>query len=53
MPSVAKLQSLIEKAWELGFDVIGKDQFNGSLVNTVKWIGASDIAALFSSLRIK
>ena len=53
MPSVAKLQGLIEKAWENGFDTIGRDQFNGSLVNTVKWIGASDIAAFFSSLRIK
>ena len=53
IPSVNKLQKLIEKAWELGFDRQGKEQFGGSLVNSVKWIGASDIAAVFSSLKIK
>ena len=53
MPSVYKLQKLIENAWELGFDAIGREQFGGNLVDTVKWIGASDIAALFSSLKIK
>ena len=53
MPSIKKIQQLIERAWELGFDLMGKAQLGGNLVNTSKWIGASDVCAMFSSLRIK
>ena len=53
MPSITKIQQLIENAWSLGFDLEGKDQLGGKLYNTAKWIGASDICAMFSSLRIK
>lgn len=53
MPSITKIQQLIENAWAKGFDLIGRDQLNGVLKNTAKWIGASDICAMFSSLRIR
>jgi zinc finger-containing ubiquitin peptidase 1 len=53
MPSITKLQQLIENAWNNGFDLAGKQQLGGSIKNTAKWIGASDICAMFSCLRIK
>jgi len=52
IPSILKLQQLIESAWQKGFDKIGRDHFNGKLQRTVKWIGSSDVAALLSSLRV-
>ena len=53
MPSVSKIQELIEIAWSHGFDVEGKAQLGGKLKNTAKWIGASDVCALFSWLHIR
>lgn len=53
IPSVPKIQRLIEEAWAKGFDPQGRAQLRNSLINTEKWIGATDIAALLSSLRIR
>lgn len=53
MPSITKIQSLIENAWSKGFDLEGKAQLNGTLVNTTKWIGATEVCAMLSFLRIK
>lgn len=53
IPSIPKLQDLIEKAWEKGFDARGCAQLNGRLKNTRKWIGATEAAVLFQSYRIK
>ena len=53
MPSIQKLQQLIEKAWQKGFDPQGCQQLGGSVVNTRKWIGATEIVATLSSFRIK
>lgn len=53
MPSIGKIQKLIEQAWSNGFDLMGKEQLGGVLFNTTKWIGASDVAAMFSFLKIK
>ena len=53
MPSIRKIQQLIEKSWDLGFDLQGKSQFGGVLAGTARWIGASDVCSMFSSLRIK
>jgi hypothetical protein len=53
MPSINKLQQLIEQAWKNGFDPLGRDQFGGTILNTTKWIGSTDVAALFFSLKIK
>jgi hypothetical protein len=53
MPSVTKIQQLIENAWQNGFDLLGKAQLGGTLKNTSKWIGASDVCAMFSFLKIR
>ncbi|KAL8573581.1 hypothetical protein ACOMHN_047851 [Nucella lapillus] len=53
VPSILKLQQLIEAAWQKGFDPQGCQQLGGALVNTRKWIGATEIVAMLSSLRIK
>ncbi|KAL4233294.1 hypothetical protein ACF0H5_007978 [Mactra antiquata] len=53
MPSIPKIQRLIETAWEKGFDKQGCDQLGGRVVNTVKWIGATEIVATLSSLSVK
>ena len=53
MPSITKIQELIETAWNNGFDIEGKTQLGGKLKNTAKWIGATDVSALFSWLKIK
>lgn len=53
MPSIPKIQRLIEAAWEKGFDKQGSDQLGGRVVNTVKWIGATEIVATLSSLKVK
>ncbi|XP_076467361.1 uncharacterized protein LOC143298355 isoform X2 [Babylonia areolata] len=53
IPSIQKLQQLMEAAWQKGFDPQGCQQLGGALVNTRKWIGATEIVAMLSSLRIK
>lgn len=53
MPSVSKIQQLIENAWRNGFDLMGQAQLGGVLYKTAKWIGASDVAAMLLSLHIK
>ena len=47
------MQSLIEDAWRKGFDVQGCEQLGGKLVNTRKWIGATEIVAFLTANRIK
>merc|ERR1719219_1642579 len=51
--SISRLQSLIEAAWRKGYDVQGCEQLGGKLVNTRKWIGATEIVAFFTANRIK
>ncbi|XP_045478036.1 zinc finger-containing ubiquitin peptidase 1-like [Harmonia axyridis] len=53
VPSISRLQSLIEQAWSQGFDVQGSEQLGCRLVNTRKWIGATEVVTLLSYLRIK
>ncbi|KAL3273955.1 hypothetical protein HHI36_015378 [Cryptolaemus montrouzieri] len=53
VPSISRLQSLIEHAWSQGFDVQGSEQLGCRLVNTRKWIGATEVVTLLSFLRIK
>lgn len=53
MPSILKLQQLLERAWEQGFDKDGSNHFDGHIVNTKRWTGATDFAALLSSRGIK
>lgn len=53
IPSISKLQKMIEWAWVQGFDTQGAEQLGGKLVNTRKWIGPTEVVILLSSLRIK
>jgi len=50
MPSVYRLQQLIENAWSAGFDETGCRQLDGQLVGTRRWIGATEIYAVLSFL---
>lgn len=53
MPSISRLQKMVESAWAQGFDVQGKEQLGCKLYNTRKWIGATEIVTLFSWMRIE
>lgn len=53
MPSISKIQEMIEWAWKEGFDTQGCDQLDGKLYSTKKWIGATEVTTLLSSMRIK
>ena len=48
MPSISRLQKIIEDAWHQGFDRMGCEQLGGKLVNTRKWIGATEIYTFLS-----
>ena len=53
VPSISRLQGLIEEAWAKGYDVQGCEQLGNKLVNTRKWIGATEIVAFLTSHNIK
>ncbi|CAG2222342.1 ZUFSP [Mytilus edulis] len=53
IPSIPKIQRLIEAAWEKGFDKQGCEQLGGRVVDSTKWIGATEIAATLFSLKVK
>lgn len=53
MPSISRLQKMVESAWAQGFDVQGKEQLGCKLQNTRKWIGATEIMTLLSWMRIE
>jgi hypothetical protein len=51
IPSILKLQDLIEQAWDMGYDSMGKIE-TGSIRFTRKYIGTPEAQALFMSLSI-
>ncbi|GFT01299.1 zinc finger-containing ubiquitin peptidase 1 [Nephila pilipes] len=51
--AISKLQELIESAWRQGFDPAGCEQLGGRLINTRKWIGATEVVTFLASFRIK
>ncbi|XP_032227702.2 zinc finger-containing ubiquitin peptidase 1 isoform X2 [Nematostella vectensis] len=53
VPSITRIQQLIETAWNAGFDKQGAEQLGCKLINTRKWIGATEIAAVLRSLGIR
>jgi Peptidase family C78. len=53
MPSISRIQAHIEWAWGQGFDMQGAEQLGLALVNTRKWIGATELVTFLSSLRIR
>jgi len=48
VPSIPRLQAVVEAAWRAGFDRAGCEQLGGRLVNSRKWIGATEVATLLS-----
>ncbi|PRP82343.1 hypothetical protein PROFUN_10247 [Planoprotostelium fungivorum] len=52
-PTVTKLQEWLENAWTLGYDRDGSKQFESSVYDSKKWIGACDAAALFRSMSVR
>ena len=53
IPSISKLQKLVEEAWQMGYDPQGREQLGGRLCGTKTWIGATEIFAALSSLKVK
>ncbi|GAB6032478.1 hypothetical protein CHUAL_011109 [Chamberlinius hualienensis] len=53
IPSISKLQELLELAWRTGFDRQGCEQLGGKLYNTRKWIGATEVVTFLSYFRIR
>lgn len=53
IPTVNGVQYCIERAWHEGWDVGGRNHFNGSLRGKKDWIGASEAAILFRSLGVR
>ncbi|XP_028412953.1 zinc finger-containing ubiquitin peptidase 1-like [Dendronephthya gigantea] len=53
IPSIPRIQCLIEDAWHDGFDQVGAAQLGHKLTETKKWIGATEItvALRFMNLR--
>lgn len=43
MPSISRLQKMVEAAWAQGFDIQGSEQLGCKLHNTRKWIGATEV----------
>jgi hypothetical protein len=50
MPSIPRLQAAIESAWRHGFDVAGAEQLGYRLTDTRKWIGATEVYTLLTSI---
>eukprot|EP00064_Thunnus_orientalis_P011938 superscaffoldBa00001774_g11970 len=53
VPSIPRVQSMIEEAWKGGLDPQGASHFNQRLQGTRAWIGATEIYALLTSLGIR
>jgi hypothetical protein len=53
VPSLHGLQTLIEGAWGMGFDVEGASQLGHAVVSTKKWIGTTEVAVLLRSQGIR
>uniref|UniRef100_A0AAY4AKB4 Zinc finger-containing ubiquitin peptidase 1 n=1 Tax=Denticeps clupeoides TaxID=299321 RepID=A0AAY4AKB4_9TELE len=52
IPSIPRVQSLIEEAWKEGMDPQGSSHFNNRLQGTRAWIGATEVYALLTSLGV-
>eukprot|EP00924_Labyrinthula_sp_SR-Ha-C_P011644 maker-scaffold_17-snap-gene-4.49-mRNA-1 protein AED:0.04 eAED:0.05 QI:0/0/0.5/1/0/0/2/144/385 len=54
IPCVYTIQGYIERAWNLGFDSDGgKEFFKGEIRGKEEWIGAVELAALYSSFGVR
>ncbi|KAI7806567.1 zinc finger-containing ubiquitin peptidase 1 [Triplophysa rosa] len=53
VPSIPRVQAVIEEAWSQGADPQGASHFNNRLQGTRAWIGATEIYAVFTSHSVK
>ncbi|OCF39183.1 hypothetical protein I317_07043 [Kwoniella heveanensis CBS 569] len=51
-PGIRRIQSWIQEAWGEGYDREGSKQLKGKILGTRKWIGPSDLYAMFTYKRI-
>jgi len=51
-PGVRRMQGWIEQAWGNGFDRVGRGELKGKVLGTRKWIGTSELWAMFRSKNI-
>ncbi|KAF7128629.1 hypothetical protein CNMCM5793_003417 [Aspergillus hiratsukae] len=51
LPTILQLQDMIERAWDMGFNSVGRAE-TGGIRGTRKYIGTPEAQALFTSLRI-
>uniref|UniRef100_UPI00358E1950 zinc finger-containing ubiquitin peptidase 1 isoform X2 n=1 Tax=Myxine glutinosa TaxID=7769 RepID=UPI00358E1950 len=49
IPSLPRLQELVEEAWTKGFDPMGASSLGGRLRNTRAWIGSTEIYSFLSA----
>lgn len=47
-PGVRRIQAWLEEAWEAGFDRDGCAQLKGKALGERKWVGPTDLYAMFS-----
>ena len=53
VPTLRTLQSKIENGWKGGFDKVGGMQLDYFLINTSKWIGATEVVAMLRFFKIR
>lgn len=53
VPSIPKIQQLIEDAWQEGYDQQGASQLGNKLSGTSKWIGATEIAVILKYIGLR
>lgn len=53
LPSISELQDIAERAWRAGFDPEGMRHFKGKLIGSKRWIGTSEVYAIFTWLGIR
>ncbi|XP_067304506.1 zinc finger-containing ubiquitin peptidase 1 [Pseudorasbora parva] len=53
VPSIPRVQAMIEEAWAQGADPQGASQFKHRLQGTRAWIGATEIYAVLTSFSVK
>ncbi|KAG0191879.1 hypothetical protein DFQ28_010740 [Apophysomyces sp. BC1034] len=53
VPDIPGLQLLLERAWDQGFDQLGRQQLDHRVYQTKKWIGTTEVYAMLVYLGIR
>ncbi|GAO52291.1 DUF1671-domain-containing protein [Saitoella complicata NRRL Y-17804] len=51
--SISEIQQKIERGWEMGIDWLGREQLQGKILGTRKWVGTTEVYTLFTQAGIK